>query len=73
MIFARFYRADYTTGAPTVEVDFCIVPYVDVQAQHEYVARASAYRPEAQFYRIFEGNHLRDGQPTSLMHELKVK
>lgn len=70
MFFVRFYRNDYTTGEPTAEVDFAIVPYADMQSQHEYVTRAASYRPEAQYYRIYEGPNLRMGRMVSLLHEL---
>jgi len=72
MFFARFYRTDATNGEPTVEVDFCIVPYADVQQQHDYVVKVAVFRPEAYFYRIFEGPHLRGGVAVSLLHQLKV-
>ena len=70
MFFVRYFRSDLTTGEPTAPVDFAIVPYGDVQAQHEYCVRAAAYRPEAQFYQLFEGTTLRNGRSVSLMHEL---
>ena len=70
MFYVRYFRTDLTTGEPTAPVDFAIVPYASAPDQHEYCVRAAVYRPEAQFYQIFEGTNLKSGDPVSLMHEL---